>query len=699
MQALFDARSVAVIGASDNPGRVGGMPLHFLLEGGFDGVVYAVNPRRDTVQGQPAFARLADIDAPVDLAVIVVPAAGVIEAVEECAAAGVGAAAVISSGFAEAGAEGERLQERLRAVITETGIRVCGPNCAGVMNLPRRMLASFGSQLAARMEFVPGSIAVVSQSGAVGAYLFTLARERGLGLSKWATTGNEIDLQAADLIEAIAADEETDVIALYLEQVRDGEALARACEAAHRNDKALVGVLAGRTSAADEALRSHTAAMAGDREVAFAALEELGIVVVDSIERLLSTAEGMRVGNAPVGPGVGLVTMSGAAGVMMVDESVDAGLDVPTLPTEVQERLREMLPFAATANPIDVTGSISNVPEIFDPFLSSVLASEDVDAVVCFLGHVLLSPLVGERLLLEVAAAAGRTAKPIWLVGVVEDPRLRKLLGDAGVPLFTDPVAAVDALGAAYRSVSRRRGDSSLPAARRGADHGQVAPPPRGALSEREAQEYLAPLGIRFPGQRLVGSAADAAAAAAEIGGPVVMKISSPDIAHKTDVGGVRLDVAPEDAADAYETVMAAVTEKAPGAALDGVLVQERVEGFPVIVGSRFDEAFGPVVLVGSGGIHAEAIDDQAIALAPLDVAGAEALLARTKLPPILSGARGGPPLACDRLVELIVTLSQLAWRGRDRILTVELNPVLVGATDVVAADALLETKGDVNGA
>jgi acyl-CoA synthetase (NDP forming) len=703
LEALLAPSSIAIIGASDDPSRVSGMPLAFLIAAGYEGGIYPVNPRRSKVQGRKSYPSIGDVPGTVDLAVIAVAAAHVVDVVEQCAAAGVRGVVIFSSGFAEAGPRGAERQAAIAEVVGRTGIRVCGPNCAGLMNVPSRVVASFGSHLAADTKLLPGRIAVVSQSGAVGAYLLTLARERGVGLSYWVTTGNEVDTQVADYIAAIAERRDTSVIALYVEQIRDANTLIEACELARRNGVRLVGIMPGRSTAAAEALLSHTAAIAGDHRVAVEALSEMGIAMVDSLDDLVSTSIALSSPTQPQIPGVGIVTISGAAGVMMVDRSADLGLPVPTLPATAQERMRELLPFAATANPIDVTGNITNTPDVFAPFLDEVLVCEEVGTVVCFLGHVIRSPHVGDRLVADVAAAAERADKPIWLVGVTPGLAQVAELERAGVPLFVDPVRAIEVLGV----VLRARQSDALPgadglAARRrlaAAHIAQLPAPGIRSLSERQAQSVFRQVGIRFPRQAVAADAAAAAQAVTQVGAPAVLKVLAPGLTHKTDVGGVRLGVTSAEAEEAFASIVEAVGRTAPGLQIEGVLVQETVEGHPVIVGARVDETFGPVVLVGTGGIYAELLNDQALALAPVDRDGAAALIERTKLPSFLRGARGGPPLAYEALLDVVVAVAELAWQTRDGIASLELNPVLVGLSEAVAVDAVVELKENHDGA
>jgi acyl-CoA synthetase (NDP forming) len=705
VSALLNPESIAIIGASADRSRVGGMPLHFLDAVGYEGRVYPVNPARAMVQGHRAYPDVGSVPEPADLAIVAVPAARVPATLAECAQAGVRGAVVFSAGFAEVDAEGAARQDAVRQIARESGMRVCGPNCAGIMNLRTRMTATFGSHLAGDQTLIPGHIAIVSQSGAVGAYTFTLARARGVGLSHWVTTGNEADTGVPDYVAAIASDPETRVIALYLEQFRDAEAFMAACQVAREHDVAVVALLAGKTEAAEQALRSHTAAMAGNRAVASAALADLGVVEVDSLDELLGAATALSGSRRAQGRRVGVVTISGAAGIMMVDRCAQHGLSVPTLGPERQRRMKALLGYASTANPLDVTGNVSNTPEVFGAFVEELLDADEIDSVIVFLGHVVLSPHVGRRLLDELAVLSARQSKFVALVAADgPDGAAVKRLAAAELPTFSDPSRAIDGLAAAVRAREALADPSpSVLERRAAASRREAAPLPelparRAALSEAEAQEVLTPAGVRFPAQRIATTAEAAAAAAVELGRTLVMKILSPDILHKSDVGGVRVGVEPADAATVFGELIAAAAAAAPDARIDGVLLQELLGGHPVIVGTKLDDVFGPTVLVGSGGIDAELIADRALALAPLDEAGAAALLARTKLGPIIAGARGREPLDAHGLVRLLVDISALAWRLRDRVATVELNPVLLGSAGPVAVDALIELKGAANG-
>lgn len=694
LDAILDPRSIAVIGASEDPGRIGGMPLHFLRSAGYTGSVYAVHPHRRNIQGVPTFAEIGAVPDPVDLAVVAVPAAHVLGVAEQCAAAGVRGAVIFSAGFAETGVEGARRQQELKRIADESGMRICGPNCAGVMNVAAGMTATFGSHLAADTRLVRGPIAIVSQSGAVGAYTFALARARNVGLSYWVTTGNEADTSVADYVEAIAPDPATRVIAIYLESMRDAHRLAPAVAAAQQHDVAVVALLAGKSEQASAALQSHSAAIASEHAVASAALRDLGVIEVSTIEDLLAVAVGLSAQPRPTGANLGVISMSGGIGILMLDRAVERGLHVPVLPTRTQQAMRELLPYAGTANPVDITGNFSNQPEVFAAFFEAMLASPELDGIACFLGHVLPAP-VGRRFVDELCALNRRANKPIWLIGMDDEEHdVSRRLTAAQVPLFTDPVRAIDVLADVVAHGRRiRQSPAARLLSRRGHDAGRSRP--AGAtrvLSEVDSQRIAIRAGVSFPEQRLVTSAGAAKEAAAELGpGDVAVKIVAPDLLHKADVGGVLVGVRPDDAGHAYREVVTEVKERAPQLAVEGVLVQQQCDGVPVLVSVRNDPLFGPVVAFGAGGERAELHEDAALALAPVDLVGATELIARTR---VGRRMRSVSSLSLERLAELLVGVSEFGWRERARLEELELNPVLVSDRAAVAVDAVVRWCG-----
>jgi len=697
--ALLRPSSIAVIGATPDPTRVGGMPISFLKAVGYPGEVYPVNSRYSEIQGLPAFRSVGSIGKPIDMALVMVRADLTPGVVRECAAAGVSVAVVISGGFAETGPAGRALQEELAAIARTSGIRICGPNCAGVMSVPGRLAATFGSHLAGDQRLVEGNISIISQSGAVGAYIFSLARQRGIGLQHWVTTGNEADLDLSEIAGALAAEPATRVIALYIEQIRDAQRLAAACEIGQRTRTAFVALLAGRTEAATQSLQSHTAAMLGDRAVASAALREYGVATVDSMEGLLKTSAALAADRPPRGRRVGLVSISGAAGVLMVDRCTERGLEVPSTPPALQAELKELLPYAGTSNPLDVTGNISNSPDLFREFVDRVLAEQTIDVVVCFLGHVVLSPSVGPRFVAELIELSAAHQKPIWLVAM-DDPEhiVSSRTLEHGMALLEDPTGAIDALALAvhlqdwFDAVDlpqiwdRRRDKPSSP------PPSEVPTGRTGVLDELEAQKLLVRAGIAFPVQTFVAVDGEIDGAIKDLQEPFVLKIVAEGLAHKSAVGGVELDVTRETIKRKFRRLIARVAQSVPTATIRGVLVQEQHAGTPVIIGTRIDPTFGPAIRVGEGGVDAEDHRTGAVALVPVDDTRAREMFRELRDRGVLARAR---PDQLDGLATAVVGLSRVAWETRGSVASLEVNPLLLNERGATAVDALVELTSD----
>jgi acetate---CoA ligase (ADP-forming) len=691
---LLSPRSIAVIGASSDLNRIGGQPIKYLQAAGYEGSIYPVNPARTEIGGLRSFPGLGEVPGPVDLAIVALPAEPSVVAVRECAAAGVPAAVVFASGFAETGEPGRALQAEMVYVAHTAGMRLIGPNCAGFINIPARVTAAFGTHLS-DPTLLSGKLAFVGQSGAVGAYLFSLARARAIGLSQWITTGNEADLQVADFVGALADDPETRVICTYLEQVRDGERLMRAVDGARAAGKPVLCLWAGRSAAGKDAVRSHTAALAGDAAVLSAALREMGVVEVESLDDLLHLGVVLVETTRPRGKGVGILSVSGGMGILLTDRCVELGLDVPELPDAVQAELRAMLPYAGTRNPVDFTGNIGNTPHVFGAFLDVLLDRPEVDVVVCFLGHLTLSELTGQRFVREAGERSAARRKPVWIIAL-DDPAglVARTSRERGLPLFEDSRQCVDVLALA---LAAREGRSGV-LERRAAMPDTTGVERLAPLSEVEARALLRAAGVPAPREVLVHTAAAAEQAARDLGAEVVVKVVSRDLAHKTEAGAVRVGVTAATAARAFEEVLANVRGHVDDVRVDGVLVQQQVAGAAeLIVGVINDAAFGPAVVVGWGGVLVELVDDRAVGLAPLDHAAARRLLDRTAAARVLSGLRGHPPLDVDAVVDLLVRVSEFAWTYRDVLCSLDLNPVVVAEVGggAVPVDVYLEWKRD----
>ena len=689
LDALFNPRSVAIVGASEDPTRIGGRPLRNLRKFGFRGEIRPVNPRRDRVQGMPAWPDIASVPGTVDVAVVAVPAESVLETVEACAARGVRAAVVFTSGFAEADADGAARQRRMGEIARESGMRILGPNCLGVYNAAAGFYATFTTTLDVHRP-QPGPVAIVSQSGAYGSHLGLLARRRRIDVGLWVTTGNECDVTVSECIAWMAARPEIEVVAAYAEGVRDGDALLRSLDAARAGGKRVFFTKVGRSDVGAEAVRSHTAALAGAEAVFDSMLAQAGIVRTADTEEMLDAAYAASFGALPSNRRIGLMTISGGAGVMMADEAAAQGLDVAPMPDSAQRRLKEMLSFSTPRNPVDFTAQVFNAPRLLGTFLDAMLDEGDYGAVVIFLTYVASVEFMAKPALDAVAGARARHPdRPILLVMVGSDEAIAPYEA-LNVPVFEDPVRAVrtvSALARAGEGLARGPGAGADTTARPHGDRYRG-----GRLDEHEALRLLASWGVPAVEARVARNAAEAARAAAAIGGPVAMKILSPDVEHKTEAGGVALGVAVGDAAAEHDALVARARVYDANAGIRGTLVAPMVGGVECILGVRRDPVFGPVVMVGSGGVLAEVIDDVAFGKAPIDDAQAKRMIAGLSVARLLEGVRGRPRCDIDALAAAVAALSRFAAAHADVIESVDVNPfvVLPEGEGGLALDALI---------
>jgi acyl-CoA synthetase (NDP forming) len=666
VDALLNPRSIAILGASDDSTRIGGRPIRYMRAGGYSGAIYPVNPKRRKVQGLSAFADVRDVPGEVDFALIALPAPLVVEAARAAAAKGVKGCLVFSSGFAEAGAEGAGLQADLAAVARETGMRIVGPNCLGLFNTALGFYPTFTSALDDNLP-EPGPLSIVSQSGAFGSHLSYLAKERGIGLRYWITTGNECDVQVAECIGWLADDPETKIIIAYAEGVKDGGRLIEGLDRARRNRKPVVFMKVGRSEVGAEAASSHTASLAGSDTVYDAVLRQFGAHRVRTTEEMLDIAYAASRGIFPQGRRIGLVTISGGAGVMMADAAADHGLDVAPMPAPAQRALKEeILPYASVRNPVDITAQAFNDLSLVSRNLQIMLGQGGYDAIVAFFTAVASAPMIAAPVREALHRGLQGHEDTLVALSMLGPPEIKRLYEREGLLLFEDPsraIAAIAALcGFAERFAAARRA-APRPAAP------ALPPLPDRPIDERQAKALLREFGIPTVPDRLATSPEEAEAAARAFGCRVALKIASPDILHKTEVGGVRLDVPVEAAADAYRAVVEGVAARAPRARLDGVLVSPMVEGgVETILGVRRDPVFGPMVMFGLGGVFVEVLQDVTFRVAPFGVDEARAMIREIRGRAVLRGARGQPPVDVAALAAALAKLSLFAAAHAEEI-------------------------------
>ena len=688
--------SVAVIGASPDPHRIRGALLEMLRNNGYPGAIYPVNPSYRDIAGLRCYESIAAVGAPVDLAVIAIPAASVLPALEECAAAGVRNVIIISSGFAEDDAAPPEMQASIAALARRTGMRICGPNAEGFHNEQARVTATFSpaADRAAGERLVASQrrVGVVAQSGGMGFALYNRGLALGLPFSIIATTGNEADLTAADFFAHLARDENTAAILLFLESIRDAAGFAAAAEAARAAGKPVVALKIGRSAAGKQATLSHTASMAGWDAAYDALFHRHGITVAAEVDEALSIMAGFVTSPPARGNRVAVVTVSGGAGAWAADSLSAAGLELPALGAATQAEIAGFIPsYGATRNPVDLTaGGAFGGGTLRAITLLSRDDTVDQIAVVTSLANPARISIDGD----ELAALLAEQRKPVLFYSYTLPSALgRATLAEAGAVIHP----SLSLLARTARALADRGQATpptpvaplALPMVLR---HRMAAAP--GAVAEYEAKCLLAACGMAIAPARLVREAAELPAAAEALGFPLAAKLQSAAIPHKTEAGGVRLGINDLSSLHAaFEGVTKAAARYAPHAAIDGVLLERMApRGVEMIVGVVRDPTFGPVVMVGAGGVAAELFRDTTHRLAPVDEAEALAMVQSLRSAPLLQGFRGAPPADLGALTRLIALASQIAAAGRDRVQELELNPVIVhpAGQGCTVADALL---------
>jgi acyl-CoA synthetase (NDP forming) len=690
LASLLAPRSVAIFGASNDPTRISGRSLRYYREAGYQGAIYPINPTRDTVQGIRAYPDLASVPGAVDFGLIAVPANLAVAAMAACVAKGVRGVVMFTAGFAEIGAEGRALQEKITGIARDSGIRLCGPNCLGLFNLHVGHTPTFSSFLE---EGTPGSgpLGMVTQSGAFGTHLLALAARRGIRVGVWMSTGNEADVAVADGISFLADDPETQAIACYVEAIKDGGLFAEAVARARTNGKPVIAMKVGGSAVGAAAAASHTASLAGSDAVYDAALRQLGVERAKTPEDLIEIAYACTRGRLPRSRRLAVMTMSGGAGVLMADAAEQEGADLTPLSEESQRQVISWVPFAAARNPVDITAQALNDPSLLDKAFDLLFGTENFPAMVAFFTTWASSPQMAEPLFTSVSGAAARYPDRYFALSAIAAPEMQRRYEAAGVGLFEDPWAAVKAVAAAMRC-AERLATPPLPVPPVPRD---VAPLPAGPLSEHDAKRLLAAAGVPVLEERLVKSPAEAAAAAA-LGERLVLKIVSPEITHKTEVGGVVLNVPAAEAAIAYAGLMTRVAQRAPHAHLEGVLISPMLsDGVEMILGVQHDSVFGPVVMLGLGGIFVEVLRDVTFRIAPFGAKEARQMIAELRGAAILQGARGKPPCDVAALAETLSRLSLFAAAQRGNFASIDINPLLVRpqGQGVAALDALILTE------
>jgi acetyl coenzyme A synthetase (ADP forming)-like protein len=695
---FFAPRGVAVIGASPNPGKISHGVWHNLTQSGYQGDVYPVNPRYPELAGFPCYPDITDVPDPLDLVVIVLPAPLTPPIVKACGRRGIKAAVIISGGFKEIGPAGAALEAECLALARRHGMRLIGPNCVGIMDLTSALNTTFLTGAPP-----PGRVGFVSQSGGVCSGGIAYLTGKNIGMSRFVSLGNEADVTETDVIEYLADDPHTGVIAVYVEGIKDGPRLMKVARRVTPH-KPIVMLKAGRTAAGGRAVSSHTGALAGSAEACRAAFRQCGIIEAGSMSELFDLSLAMACQPLPAGKRVFVLTNSGGPAALAADTLSAQGLTLPHVSQPTKTALRARLcADIQLANPIDMLGGAG--PAEFEFALPHILADSQIDAVlVIVVPHLLLDAT-------ETACKIGRvaefSAKPVLtcFVGDRNVDEARRILHQHNLPMYCFPEIAAQTLSAMSRHANWRQktnGDAPPPTLtvdRAAVRHVLAQSNATRALGEADTRPILTAYRIPvIPGQ-VAHSSAEAVDIAAALGGPVALKIVSLDILHKSDAGGIRLNLTGAAAVTAaYRDLMTVAAVTQPRARINGALVEAMAPpGHEVIVGMRRDPQFGPLLMFGLGGIYVELLTDVSFRVAPINRAEALAMIRETKAGKLLSGLRGQPPADINAAANCLLSLSQLALDFPE-IVEVEVNPLRVLEHGAVALDGRIILKGDNNG-
>ncbi len=686
LDPLVRPRSIAIVGASDDPTRIGGRPIAYMKAQAFRGEIYPVNPKRDSIQGLRAYADVAALPAVPDVGLIAVAGDAAMDAVAQLGACGCKGIIMFTAGFAEMDEAGAARQEQLVRVVRAHGMRMLGPNCLGLFNAAIGFYPIFSSSFETGWP-LKGRIGIASQSGAYGTHVYSVARNRGLGTPVCVTTGNEADVALGDVLGWMAQADEVDVICAYAEGIRESAKFLAALELARTRQKPIVMMKVGRSALGASAAQSHTASIAGDDAVTDAVLREFGVLRARSTEEALDIAYAATKRIYPVRNTLGVLTVSGGAGVLISDAADALGFELPPMPDAAQARLKSLVPFCAPRNPVDCTAQTFNQPSLIGDFAESIVVDGGYTSILGFFTQAGGSQSMGPHIRAQMSRVAAAHPDRLWAISVIAPQEMVLEYQSDGFLVFEDPSRAVIALHAMEHFGRAFAAPAPVP-----------MPLPTVVLpattpSEAQAKRILADAGVPAVPEAACVDADAAVRAAQSMGFPVVMKVLSPDILHKSEIGGVLLGVADADAVRAgFDTLLARAAQHAPAARIEGVLVAKQISGgTEMAFGIINDPVFGPTAMVGLGGVFIEVLKDVAFRRCPFDAAEAERLIRSLRGFPLLDGARGRPRADVAALARALSALSAFAVAAGPRLASVDINPVFALPEGCFAADAVLE--------
>ncbi len=694
-QHLFDPRAILVYGASQELTRISGQPIKALRAAGFKKPLHFVNPKYQELHGQRCYPDAANVPKPCDLAIVAVPAPAVAAAIRDCGKAGITHAIVLTAGFREAGDEGRKLEADLKAAAKETGIRVIGPNCQGMISVPHRVWAAFGS-IGEEVDLKEGFVSCVFQSGGFGYAIVNLAELQGVGFRTCISSGNEADTTTPEILEAFLDDPGCKLAFAVIEGTPDARRLLDVGRKALETGKPVLIWKSANTEAGAKAAASHTANMTGRADLFRAAFRQSGLIEVDDVEPMVDIAKLMAQGRLPKGNRIGALSISGGSGIVFADRCVREGLVLPQFADKTVAALKKIIPtFGSSENPADVTAGIFNDMGLLTKTLDIVLEDPNIDQLTIMLASIPGKPaaIAAEA----IVAAAKKTNKPVnlaWSGRRSKSEEAYLILEAANVPIISTPVRLAEAAAKLARfSMDRAR---LLPRQAPSTASATAAKLPKGAvtLSEAESKAVLAAYDIPVTQEAFVPKGEGVLGHVTKLTPPFAVKVVSRDIAHKSDAGGVKLGLKDVLSAEqAAKDVIKAAQKYAPKAKIDGVLVSEMASGIEAIVGVVNDPAFGPCVAVGLGGVLTEVLKDVTFRVAPFGIETARDMIAELRGAKLFDGYRGQPAGDKEALAHMLVEVSRMAWALRERLAELDINPVFVSKDGVVAADALIVLK------
>jgi len=680
LDALFRPRSVAIIGASRTPGKVGHILTQNIIESGFEGSIYPINPNAEEILGKKCYPSVAEVPEEIDLAVVSIPSAYVNQVAEECGEKGVKALIVISAGFKEIGREGAVLEEQLVDIGKKYGMRIQGPNCLGIINTATPLNLSFAAGMPRE-----GGIGFISQSGALGTAVLDWILKEEIGFHSFVSLGNKGDLDEVDFIEAMGEDDDVSVILLYLESIEKGRRFLEVASGVVER-KPVIVLKGGTSSAGARAAGSHTGALVGSFLAYKTAFDKAGVILAESVEELINYGITFTEQPTPKAEGIAIVTNAGGPGILATDLSEKLGLRMAGLSSETQSQLRVNLPpAAATGNPVDVLGDAR--ADRYRFAVEKVLRDGHVNAVVVILTpQAMTESLATAEAIVEMGQQISGKPMVAVFMGGEQVEEARGYLRRNGIPCYDFPDEAIRTISALYAYARFLKEPENPPVRFRDVDPQRVREildsvreDRRVVLLSNEAADVVEAYGITAPEARVANTADEAAEYAEELGFPVVLRVVSPDILHKTDVGGVVLNLkTPEEVRNAYDGILTGVTRFMPRARIHGVMVYHMVpRGREMIIGMSQDVQFGPLVMFGLGGIYVNFLKDVSFRLAPLSEPEAREMMEETKAYALLKGIRGEPPSDTEALKNTILRVGQLVWDFPE-IVEMDINPVIV---------------------